>query len=345
MLVLPIIAFVWSFVISLLAIPSIIKVAEEKKLFDLPNLRTVHKTPVPRLGGLAIFAGFLSAFTVFAKVNTQDRLIQEVIAGLVILFFIGLKDDLIGTSAFKKFFVQVFATGIVVFFGEVKISSFHGLFGIQELSEGVSYLFTCVVILGITNAINLIDGLDGLAGSVTCMIVMAFGYHFYHFSKEFYTMSLCLLGAVLGFLRYNFKKAQIFMGDTGSLLCGFLIAIFAVEFIEVGNTVNAPNIALAIIFIPLFDTTRVVVCRLIAGKSPFAPDKNHIHHIFLLSGLKQVYTVILLLFINLIAILFASYFSYLSATVLFSYLLAYSFFLAALLEFLKRKKIRFQGRG
>lgn len=151
-------------------------------------------------------------------------------------------------------------------------------------------------------------------------------------------MSLCLLGAVLGFLRYNFKNAQIFMGDTGSLLCGFLIAIFAVEFIEIGNTVNAPNISLAIIFIPLFDTFRVVVCRLIAGKSPFAPDKNHIHHIFLLSGLKQVYTVILLLSINLIAILFTSYFSYLSPTVLFLYLLVYSFSLAAFLEFLKRKK-------
>jgi len=341
MLILALIAFLWAYMISALAIPSIIKVAKEKRLFDEPNARTVHSRLIPRLGGMAIFAGFLSAFTVFTKINSQDRLIQEIIAAIVILFFIGLKDDLIGTSVFKKFFVQVFATGIVVFFGELRIPSFYGIFGIYELAEGISYLFTCVVILGITNAMNLIDGLDGLAGSVTCMIVMSFGYYFYLCDGyEFFSMTVCLFGSVLGFLRYNFRSARIFMGDTGSLLCGFLISVFAVEFIKSECITNAPNISLAIIFIPIFDTIRVVVIRIISGKSPFTPDKNHVHHVLLSLGLRHHYTVFVLLFINGIIIFLVSYFSYLDSTSLFLLILTYGFVISMVLTFLKKKALQ-----
>ena len=340
MLVLASVALLWAFMISVFAIPSIIKIAKEKKLFDEPNARTVHNRPIPRLGGMAIFAGFLSAFTVFGKINVQDRLIQEIIAALIVLFFIGLKDDLIGISVFKKFFVQVFATGIVVFFGEIRISSFYGLFGIYELADGVSYLFTCMVILGITNAMNLIDGLDGLAGSVTCMIALAFGYYFYICHNfEFFIMAACLLGSVAGFLRYNFKKAQIFMGDTGSLLCGFLISVFAIEFIEISQITNAHNISLAIIFIPIFDMIRVVVIRILSGKSPFTPDKNHIHHVLLSTGLSQHYTVVILLLINGSIIFAVSYFSYINPTTLFLLILSYGLVISLVLELIKRKQL------
>ncbi|MFK7899980.1 MAG: MraY family glycosyltransferase [Cyclobacteriaceae bacterium] len=331
-------AFVWSLIVCVFAIPAIIKIALKNRLFDKPNERTVHERLIPRLGGVAIFAGFMSAFTIFARINVQDRLIQEIIAALIVLFFIGLKDDLGGTSVFKKFFVQVMATGIVVFFGGIRISSFYGMLGIYELSVGTSYLFTCVVILGITNAMNLIDGLDGLAGSITCLSVFSFAAYFFYYSFEFFTMALALLGAVLGFLRYNFKDAKIFMGDTGSLICGFLLSVFAIELIEVNHVPNAPNLAIAIIFIPIFDTIRVAVLRIFSGNSPFTPDQNHIHHVFVQAGLNQRQTVLVLLVINTIIIgIVASLSASWSPTILFSIILGYSVCFLMLLALIKRK--------
>ncbi|WP_202923365.1 MraY family glycosyltransferase [Pontibacter pudoricolor] len=300
-----VLSFTWAFLIAIFAVPSIIRVAHLKNILDQPNFRTIHAELTPRLGGLAMFAGFMSALTIFADL---DNGVQQLLAGCVILFFIGLKDDLIAISAMKKFAVQLLATGIVMFIADIRITSFQGIFGVGELQIGVSYMFTFLVIIGITNSINLIDGLDGLAGTLVLIATVTFGVYFYLFGGLDYgnyaAVAFCLVGGVVGFLRYNFHKATIFMGDTGSLLCGFIISVLAIQFIEMRHVPASPSVALGILFIPVFDTLRVFSIRIFSGKSPFIPDKNHVHHRLLALGFNQIGTVLLLALINLLVILF-----------------------------------------
>lgn len=295
--------FFWALVISMFAIPSIIYVAESKKLLNLPNERSAHSVSVPRLGGLAIFAGFLSSVFIFGRIN-QD--VQYLLAGCLILFYIAIKDDLVHVSAFKKFFVQLLATSILVFLGDYRITNFHGLLGIHELDLGISYAFTMVVVIAITNSINLIDGINGLAGSLVVSIMLALAVLMYSLSVDIslILVAVSLAGAVLGFLRYNFLNARIFMGDAGSLICGFITAALLVKFVEITPSSNAPILAMSIIFIPITDTIRITLLRLFEGKSPFMPDKNHIHHKLLLAGLGQISIVFFLTFTNLLAFLF-----------------------------------------
>ncbi|MFD2999952.1 MraY family glycosyltransferase [Pontibacter toksunensis] len=300
-----ILASSWAFLIAMFAVPSIIRVAHLKNILDTPNLRTVHAELTPRLGGLAMFAGFMSALTIFTNL---DNGVQQLLAGCIILFFIGLKDDLITISALKKFSVQLLATGIVMFMADIRITSFQGIFGIGELPIGFSYGFTFLVIIGVTNSINLIDGLDGLAGTLVLIAACTFGLYFYLYGGLAYSnyaaVAFCLIGGVLGFLRYNFHKATIFMGDTGSLLCGFIVSILAIQFIEMRAEIASPSVALGILFVPLFDTLRVSFIRIMKGTSPFIPDKNHVHHRLLAMGFNQIATVLILGAINVVVILF-----------------------------------------
>jgi UDP-N-acetylmuramyl pentapeptide phosphotransferase/UDP-N-acetylglucosamine-1-phosphate transferase len=299
-----VLAFLWSFVIAVFAIPSIIYVAHLKNLLDEPNFRAVHTNLTPRLGGMAVFAGFMSAVTIFGKV---DHEIQRVLAGTLILFFIGLKDDISPVSAFKKFFVQILATGIILFLGQVKINDFQGFLGLNEIDDRFSYAFTFLVIVGLINAFNLIDGLDGLAGSLILINSAAFGYFFYRFGGSDYApyalLAFCLMGGILGFLRYNFHKAIIFMGDTGSLVSGMLVSVMAIKFVQMKAVESAPSIAVAVLIIPVFDTARVFAIRILNGKSPFSPDKNHVHHILIRSGLNQMQSVLILSGLNVATIL------------------------------------------
>jgi UDP-GlcNAc:undecaprenyl-phosphate GlcNAc-1-phosphate transferase len=298
-------SFSWSFLVAIFAVPSIIYVAHLKNILDQPNLRSTHEALTPRLGGVAVFAGFMSALTIFADLSNG---VQQLLAGCIVLFFIGLKDDLVTISAFKKFIVQLLATGIVMFMANIRITSFQGILGIEELPIGLSYGFTFLVIIGVTNAINLIDGLDGLAGTIVVIIATTFGWYFHLFGGErfgnYAVVSLCLVGGMLGFLRYNFHKATIFMGDTGSLVCGFIVSVLTIQFIEMRAVDSSPSVALGILFVPLFDTLRVSIIRILKGMSPFAPDKNHIHHRILAMGFQQIGTVLILAFINSMVILF-----------------------------------------
>ena len=295
--------FFWALIISMFAIPSIIYVAESKKLLNLPNERSTHSISVPRLGGLAIFAGFLSSVFIFGRI-TQD--VQYLLAGCLILFYIAIKDDLVHVSAFKKFFVQLLATSILVFLGDFRITNFHGLLGIQELTLGISYAFTVVVVIAITNSINLIDGINGLAGSLVVSIMLSLALLMYVLSQEtaFILIAVSLTGAVLGFLRYNFHNAKIFMGDAGSLICGFILAALLIKFVENTQSLNAPILGMSIIFIPITDTIRITFLRIFEGKSPFMPDRNHIHHKLLLAGYSQSFIVVVLTVVNLMAFLF-----------------------------------------
>ncbi len=335
-----ILPFTWAFIISVFAIPSIIFVAHVKNLLDEPNVRTVHHSLTPRLGGVAIFAGFSSSLTIF---GSFDHGIQFLVAGSIILFFIGVKDDLVSVSAFKKFFIQILATGIVMFLGDIRITSFQGVLGIHELDIGMSYGFTFLVIMGISNSINLIDGLDGLAGTILTIVATTFGLFLYQYGGEAFSpysiVAICLVGAILGFLRYNLHNAVVFMGDTGSLVSGLIVSVLAIKFIEMAKVPAGPSMAVCVLIVPIFDTLRVFFIRIFKGVSPFSPDKNHIHHRLLAIGFNQMQTVFGLAVFNLFMIFFCLWFSYLGNSFMVVFIFFCFLLINGLIEIFGRNKV------
>lgn len=336
-------AFIWAFLVAIFGIPSIIHVANEKKLFDLPGERTVHTSPIPRLGGLAIFAGFLSALVIFGDFQQGDYTLQQLLAGSVVIFFIGLKDDITSVSAFKKFFVQMLATSILMYKGGLLIEKLHGILYItEELDDGMKYLLSFVTIIGITNAINLLDGLDGLSGTIIVYTLLVFGSLFLYMENHYAIVSFCLAGSVVGFLRFNFTKAKIFMGDTGSLVCGFIVAGIAIKYVSLAPTFHLPPIlSLAILIIPVIDTLRVFSMRVLKGVSPFAPDKNHLHHRLIDIGFSQVQAVFILLIVNIIftlVILLLHIYSNFDINLQFLVIVVMSFIFITIVELVYRKK-------
>lgn len=345
-----ILTFFWAFFVALFAIPSIIQVAHKKQLLDIPSNRRLHIADTPRLGGLAIFAGFISSLMLFGEINHS---IQKLIASTIIIFFIGLKDDMVSVSAFKKFFVQILAASIIVFLGDIRIADFHGLFGITQLPEGISYFFTLIVVLGITNAFNLIDGLDGLAGTLALLACIIYGTMFLFLGRGEYNpellMCFCLAGAVLAFLRYNIYKAEIFMGDTGSLICGFIIAFFAIKIISINVTSeegngSMPIYAMAPIILPVADTLRVFTIRLFSGCSPFSPDNNHLHHRLSILGVKPLMIVLLYCSYTILNVFVFTSFSGANATMLVLGMYASVFSGMFVIEFLYNRKIKLNNR-
>lgn len=282
-----------SFTITFLAIPVIITVAERKKLFDIPDERKVHLTPIPSLGGLGIFAGLMIACLLSVPFQNSPEFQYYLAAGIVI-FFLGLKDDILVISPIKKFIGQVLAAFLIIYKGGIQIKSMHGFLGIHELPEMFSLLLTYFTIIVIINSFNLIDGIDGLAGSLGLMAAAIFGFYFLQVNNLPYAvLAFSLAGSLIAFLIFNFQPAKIFMGDSGSMLIGLIMATLVVKFInaDAANNVFAtdasPAIGFAILMIPLMDTLRVFGIRIIHRRSPFSPDRNHIHHLLLDKGLSH----------------------------------------------------------
>ncbi len=283
-----------AFIITFFSIPVIIQIAKQKKLFDEPDERKVHKTVIPTLGGLGIFAGFIVAFLMGTPPSMAAQL-QFFVAACVVIFFLGLKDDILVISASKKFIGQLIAAGIIIKFGGIQINNMHGFLGIYEIPGFAGALFTLFTIIVITNSFNLIDGVDGLAGTLGLMTTLVFGTYFYMAGElTFAVMAFSLAGSLVSFLIYNFSPAKIFMGDTGSLLLGLINSILVIKFINVAGTPGAvveipaaPAIGFAILLIPLFDTLRVFGLRILDRRSPFSPDRNHVHHFLLDLGFSH----------------------------------------------------------
>ena len=283
-----------AFIITFFAIPVIIQIAKDKKLFDEPDERKVHKTVIPTLGGLGIFAGFIMAFLVGTPAGLSSEL-QYFVAAAVVIFFLGLKDDILIISASKKFIGQLIAAGILIRFAGVEITNMHGFLGIYEIPQFASVTLSLFTIIVITNSFNLIDGVDGLAGSLGLLTTFIFGLYFYNVGQLTYAvMAFAMAGSILSFLIYNFSPAKIFMGDTGSLLLGLVNSILVIKFINSANVPGgvielpaAPAIGFAILMVPLFDTLRVFALRILDRRSPFSPDRNHVHHFLLDLGFSH----------------------------------------------------------
>jgi UDP-GlcNAc:undecaprenyl-phosphate GlcNAc-1-phosphate transferase len=298
-----------SFTITFLAIPAVINVAEMKKLFDMPDARKVHNSPITPLGGLGIFAGFIFGCLLTIHFNEASE-IQYFIASTLVIFFLGLKDDILVISPIKKFIGQVLAAFIIIYYGNIQIRSMNGFLGIYQLPEMFSLLLTYFAVIVVINSFNLIDGVDGLAGSLGLLSTTIFGIYFLRVGMPSYAvLAFSLAGSLLAFLIFNFQPAKIFMGDTGSLLVGTVNAILVVKFINVANTsgvsfpINAsPAVGFTILMIPLLDTLRVFGIRILHRRPPFSPDRNHIHHLLLDRGFSHRSITLTLVAINLIMI-------------------------------------------
>lgn len=284
-----------AFVVTFYIIPRVIALAKAKKLYDVPDARKVHKDPIPSLGGMGIFAGVLIAIISFTDISLEiSKPFQAVLLSLIILLLVGLKDDIIGVTPKQKLTGQIAAAAILIFKGGFVITNMHGFLGIGSITGTFSYVITGFTIIVILNAYNLIDGIDGLAGSISVLTSAAFGLYFAIAGYEFYALlSFALSASLVGFLVYNFAPARIFMGDTGSMLCGMVSAILAIQFIQVAPTnaqlpiTSSPGVAFGILIMPLLDTLRVFCVRIIKGRSPFSADKNHLHHMLLEKGINQ----------------------------------------------------------
>lgn len=298
--------FLLSFIITYISIPPLLDIARTKNLYDIPNGRTSHEVITPTLGGVAIFAGFVISSMIFLNISKIPYM-QYVLVGIIIIFFIGLKDDLLGLSPLKKFMGEIIASGIIIDMGNIRIIGLHGFAGINALSPVSSDFLSLFVIVAVINAFNLIDGIDGLSSGIGILASLTFGIWFYLAGQiHLAIMAVILVGALLAFFRFNFfsKNNKIFMGDIGSLLLGLILAIFAIKFNEINGLGNvssryfikaAPSVSIGILIVPIFDTVRVVIIRMMRGISPFKPDKRHLHHYLLeLTGSHQKSTLIIL---------------------------------------------------
>ncbi len=333
-----------SFLITFFAIPVIIQVAKDKKLFDEPDERKVHKAVIPTLGGLGIFAGFIVATLMGVPQGITTEL-QYFAAASIVIFFLGMKDDILVLSASKKFIGQLIAAGILIKFAGVQITNMHGFLGIYEIPHFASIALSLFTIIVITNSFNLIDGIDGLAGSLGLLTTIIFGTYFFYIGQLAYSvMAFALAGSLISFLIYNFSPAKIFMGDTGSLLLGLVNSILVIKFITLADSpdinlpiASAPAIGFAILMIPLFDTLRVFGLRILDRRSPFSPDRTHVHHFLLDIGFSHKKITLSCVSLNIIFIGMAYSLRNLGTTVVMGILLLTGFLFIALIYYLRQK--------
>lgn len=306
-------SFFLSFSIGLLLIPNILLISHKKHLYDLPDKRKPHKGAIPQLGGISFFPAILMAMSISLAVTLKlgilpkdplyDNTLVEflfLMAGSMFLFLIGIADDLIGVSYSYKFLVQLIAASLIVFAGDW-FNHLGGLFDYGSIPNYVGIPLTILFIIYTINAINLIDGIDGLASglsiiSLATLAMMLFLLRHYVYAA----IALATLGVLIPFWCYNVfgsvkKGHKLFMGDTGSLLLGYILAFLVLRLaiaVPVG-IFHSRQLVMAVspLLIPLFDVVRVVIFRLRHGKNPFLPDNNHFHHKLLRTGMG-VHTVL-----------------------------------------------------
>lgn len=305
-----------SFFITAMAIPSVMHISDRYKLYDQKDFyRKDHAGEISRLGGIAIFCGFMITLLMFATLlNTTTP--NFLIIACLILFGVGLKDDIYGVNVSTKFGLQFIVALILVTFGGYRLSSMYGVFGITDMNPFWGSMFTIAVIIFINNAFNLIDGIDGLSSTIGIIVNLTFGISFVvckDYTSAFVAFSL--VGAIAGFLVYNHAPAKIFMGDTGALILGLVSVVLAIRFIELNrfNYVSDPDftagpaVTVAILIVPVFDSLRIFTIRILKGVSPFLGDNNHIHHRLKQHGFSTNQTVLILAAFNILMIVFAVY--------------------------------------
>jgi UDP-GlcNAc:undecaprenyl-phosphate/decaprenyl-phosphate GlcNAc-1-phosphate transferase len=306
--------FITAFTFTYLSTPYIIQVANDRHLYDKPNERSSHEHKASNLGGIGIFGGAIFAivmWTPFQLFGTQ----QYIIAALLLLFLVGIWDDMSGMPAVRKLVMQVVAALIIVYKAGYIINHFGGFLYVEQLPRWVAIGFSILVIVGIINAYNFIDGINGLAAGTGVIASFAFGGWFF-LQQEIAsaTIAFALGASLLAFMAYNFVPGKIFMGDTGSMFLGTVLSVLAMHFIRLNMhgelpytaliyTKSAHAIAIAFLIIPIYDTLRVSIYRLAKGHHPFVADRNHIHHMLLDIGHSHIVSTLILLGVMSVVIL------------------------------------------
>lgn len=340
------IAFFLSLLLVYITIPSIVKLSKEKKLFDIPNDRKVNTSVVPNLGGVALFIGIsIGILLSIGKMEYAD--LRYILIALIIMFFTGIKDDILVISPNKKFMLQVLSALILVVLGDIRFTSLHGFLGITQIGDLSSYLFSMFVIVAIINSINLIDGIDGLASGLGLLTSLFFGVSFFTDGHHEYAL-ICFatFGGLIPFFMFNVfgKVNKIFMGDTGSLILGLLFSIFVVKYNEFAiadpNYIGsyAPALSFSIVFVPMFDMARVFFLRLKNKKSPFVADQNHIHHKFIRLGYSHLKSTLIIITYNIFTIALVFCFKNLDIHLLIAILLGIGLIFNFIPDILLRRK-------
>ena len=335
-----------SFIITFLAIPVVMQAAEQKKLYDIPDERKVHTRLVASLGGIGIFGGFLLASLLSIQVYLNPEF-QYFFASAIVIFFLGLKDDIMILSATKKFIGQLIAASILIHLGGIRLDSMHGFLGFEQVPEGFGLALSYLTIIVVINSFNLIDGVDGLASSLGILTMLVFGSYFFVIDYQAYALlAFSLAGSLVAFIIFNHHPAKIFMGDSGSLMIGLVNAILVIKFINVANAPfvvvpvsSAVAIGFAILIVPLLDTLRVFGIRIINGRSPFTPDRNHVHHLLLDRGMGHAAVTFTCVGINIAFILLAWFGRSLGPNYLILIMLTLAFSGLGLLYYGKRGRV------
>ena len=310
-----ILSFLTAFTLAYFALPHIINIAREKNLCDEPSERSSHTISTPALGGIGIFSAAIFAIVLWTPFRDFGNL-QYILCAFIIVFLIGVKDDISPVSPANKIIGEALAASILIFKSDIMLRGFYGFLGFHDQLPAPVYIaLTLLTILVVVNAFNLIDGINGLAGSIGALICGTLGCWFFYVDKiEFAVVAFTIVGAIIAFLKYNYSPARIFMGDSGSLLVGTASVILVIKFIDMnhfleagqkGKMMASPAVAIGIMILPLFDTVRVFITRILRGHSPLHADRRHIHHLLVDYGYSHMQATGILVSVNVIFILLA----------------------------------------
>lgn len=291
-----------SLFVTIALLPLLVRVAGDLRLVDLPDDRKLHQGAVPCVGGIAIAAGVLSAALLFLSDRAE---INAYLAAVSVIFLLGVADDRFDLNYRLKFLGQIAGALVLVVGGDLWLTRLPFTYDVS-MPDWIGIPLTMLLIVGVTNAINLADGMDGLAGGTSLLAASALGYLAYlGGDKQVALLALALIGATLGFLRYNTFPARVFMGDGGSQFLGFSVAVLGILLVERSNTAISPLVPVLVLGLPIVDTLSVMIRRLRSGQSPFQPDRRHLHHRLLDLGLNPYQSVVLIYLLQALLILAA----------------------------------------
>ncbi len=301
-----------SFIVGFIGMPVIIRIAKAKGFVVRPNKRMSHTGEIPNIGGLNICFSYMLTFLLFESNQFSQN--QFFLIGLLVIMTIGFIDDVLVLTPAAKLIGETLAGIALIGFADIRITHLHGLLGITEIGIIPSYLISLFILIAIINAVNLIDGIDGLASGLGILYCLFFAVYFGLAGETSWAISaICMIGSLAVFFTFNVfgHREKIFMGDSGSLLLGYLLTTFVFRFCEINayhevpeflHMDAAPAVAICVLTVPIFDTIRVSLTRIKKHRSPFLPDKNHIHHLLLRTGLNHIQTTCVILTVSMLFI-------------------------------------------
>lgn len=306
------IAFISAMVAVIWIHPRLVKIAHLKNIVDNPNARKLQQTPVPVLGGVAVFFGIVLGIAL-ASTYVSCTSLMTIVAAMMIMLYTGTMDDLLDLSALLRFAVEIGVVMLLIYANDISINNFNGLWGVDVIPDTLAIPLTIFASVGIINAINMIDGVNGLSSGYCIMASIAFGSLFYASDNvSMLILAAVSVGSLIPFLFHNVfgKTSKMFIGDGGTLVMGVVMSTFVINILTNGSSVSSSvdsnfglvPFTLAVMAIPVFDTLRVMLTRIVRGTSPFHPDKTHLHHLFIDLGFSHAGTTVTIITLNILVI-------------------------------------------